>query len=209
MKFGIRKKRKSNTTGEASHKETAEPWQSAAFGFCLPRRYRGHTNNMEMPQEPTTTVGTRSIQKDEYKVKSNLNSQSNTTGEETNSSPSRSQLPKQLSEKTTCRPDSSEASFTPANRDKSLVNTEPNTTATALSVKVASKANPPSKRRYSTARTKTTKTTKSGPPRESLLEDASVARMYDSIPPLEVTKLPRGGLSIETEAIGRVQVSHT
>lgn len=37
-------------------------------------------------------------------------------------------------------------------------------------------------------------------------DDPSVARMYDSIPLLEVTKLPRGGIIIETEAIGRVQV---
>ena len=37
-------------------------------------------------------------------------------------------------------------------------------------------------------------------------DDHVLARMYDSIPPLEVTKLPRGGISIETEAVGRVQV---
>jgi hypothetical protein len=32
-------------------------------------------------------------------------------------------------------------------------------------------------------------------------------KMYDTIPELESTKLPRGGLSMETEAVGRVQVS--
>ena len=31
---------------------------------------------------------------------------------------------------------------------------------------------------------------------------------YDSIPVLEQTKLPRGGISMETKAVGRVQVSH-
>ena len=37
--------------------------------------------------------------------------------------------------------------------------------------------------------------------------DISASNMYDLIPSLEVTKLPRGGLSIETEAVGRIQVS--
>lgn len=32
--------------------------------------------------------------------------------------------------------------------------------------------------------------------------------VYDSIPLLEQTKLPRGGISIETKAVGRVQVSN-
>lgn len=31
---------------------------------------------------------------------------------------------------------------------------------------------------------------------------------YDSIPLLEQTKLPRGGISMETKAVGRIQVSH-
>jgi hypothetical protein len=39
-------------------------------------------------------------------------------------------------------------------------------------------------------------------------DDQSVSRMYDSVPPLEVTQLPRGGISIETEAVGRIQVSY-
>eukprot|EP00536_Pseudo-nitzschia_multiseries_P007501 jgi/Psemu1/256296/estExt_Genewise1Plus.C_1770056 len=34
---------------------------------------------------------------------------------------------------------------------------------------------------------------------------STVSRAYDSIPLLEQTKLPRGGISIETEAVGRVQ----
>ena len=43
--------------------------------------------------------------------------------------------------------------------------------------------------------------------KENSQEEQAMARMYDSIPPLEVTQLPRGGISIETEAIGRIQVS--
>uniref|UniRef100_A0A7S3Q478 Cyclic nucleotide-binding domain-containing protein n=2 Tax=Chaetoceros debilis TaxID=122233 RepID=A0A7S3Q478_9STRA len=39
----------------------------------------------------------------------------------------------------------------------------------------------------------------------NIMEDSIVGRMYDSIPLLEATKLPRGGISIETEAVGRVQ----
>jgi hypothetical protein len=35
-----------------------------------------------------------------------------------------------------------------------------------------------------------------------------VALAYDAIPILEQTKLPRGGLSVETKAVGRVQVRH-
>lgn len=47
---------------------------------------------------------------------------------------------------------------------------------------------------------------KSSVVKENSLEEQAMARMYDSIPPLEVTQLPRGGISIETEAIGRIQV---
>ena len=36
---------------------------------------------------------------------------------------------------------------------------------------------------------------------------ASLGDAYDSIPLLEQTKLPRGGISMETKAVGRVQVS--
>ena len=35
---------------------------------------------------------------------------------------------------------------------------------------------------------------------------ATIARAYDAIPLLEQDKLPRGGISIETKAVGRVQV---
>eukprot|EP00551_Chaetoceros_affinis_P010448 CAMPEP_0203662688 /NCGR_PEP_ID=MMETSP0090-20130426/567_1 /ASSEMBLY_ACC=CAM_ASM_001088 /TAXON_ID=426623 /ORGANISM="Chaetoceros affinis, Strain CCMP159" /LENGTH=1308 /DNA_ID=CAMNT_0050525513 /DNA_START=591 /DNA_END=4517 /DNA_ORIENTATION=+ len=51
------------------------------------------------------------------------------------------------------------------------------------------------------------KTHKSGAPKDShgSVDDHASARMYDSIPPLEVTTLPRGGISIETEAVGRIQ----
>ena len=45
---------------------------------------------------------------------------------------------------------------------------------------------------------------------QSGIEDrhSTISRAYDSIPLLEQTKLPRGGISIETEAVGRVQVSN-
>ena len=43
---------------------------------------------------------------------------------------------------------------------------------------------------------------------ESSAEDrhSTISRAYDSIPLLEQIKLPRGGISVETEAVGRVQV---
>lgn len=37
-------------------------------------------------------------------------------------------------------------------------------------------------------------------------DSPDVINSYESIPVLEQTKLPRGGLSIETKAVGRVQV---
>ena len=36
---------------------------------------------------------------------------------------------------------------------------------------------------------------------------SSLSEAYDAIPEIEQTKLPRGGISIETKAVGRVQVS--
>jgi hypothetical protein len=39
-------------------------------------------------------------------------------------------------------------------------------------------------------------------------EPAHIARAYDAIPVLEQSKLPRGGVSVETKAVGRVQVGH-
>ena len=38
---------------------------------------------------------------------------------------------------------------------------------------------------------------------------ATISNAYDSIPLLEQTKLPRGGISVETKAVGRVQVRIT
>lgn len=40
-------------------------------------------------------------------------------------------------------------------------------------------------------------------------EPASLTKAYDSIPVLEECKLPRGGCSVDTKAVGRVQVSHS
>ena len=42
---------------------------------------------------------------------------------------------------------------------------------------------------------------------EYLHEPASITQAYDSIPILEQCKLPRGGCSVDTKAVGRVQVS--
>lgn len=39
------------------------------------------------------------------------------------------------------------------------------------------------------------------------VDDPKVLENYERIPDLEITKLPRGGLSVETEAVGLVQVS--
>jgi hypothetical protein len=39
------------------------------------------------------------------------------------------------------------------------------------------------------------------------IEDTiQMMKAYDAVPPLEETKLPRGGVSIETKAVGRIQV---
>jgi hypothetical protein len=46
-------------------------------------------------------------------------------------------------------------------------------------------------------------------PRESLDKLASVSDAYDAIPLIEQTKLPRGGISMETKAVGRIQVRKT
>jgi hypothetical protein len=38
------------------------------------------------------------------------------------------------------------------------------------------------------------------------LDDPNLCKLYETIPELDVTILPRGGTSIETEAVGRIQV---
>lgn len=43
-------------------------------------------------------------------------------------------------------------------------------------------------------------------PREALRKLASVSDAYDAIPLIEQTRLPRGGISMETKAVGRIQV---
>ena len=37
-------------------------------------------------------------------------------------------------------------------------------------------------------------------------DDPQVVKAYNAVPVLEQTKLPRGGVSVETKAVGRVQV---
>jgi hypothetical protein len=41
-----------------------------------------------------------------------------------------------------------------------------------------------------------------------IFDEPVVMKSYNSIPVLEMTRLPRGGVSFETEAVGRVQVSY-
>ena len=50
---------------------------------------------------------------------------------------------------------------------------------------------------------------KSALPKEDFIDAPHVAKSYDSLPLLEQTKLPRGGVSVETKAVGRVQVRHS
>jgi hypothetical protein len=39
-----------------------------------------------------------------------------------------------------------------------------------------------------------------------IFDDTSVVRGYDSVPLIEIDALPRGGISLETKAVGRIQV---
>jgi glyoxylase-like metal-dependent hydrolase (beta-lactamase superfamily II) len=41
---------------------------------------------------------------------------------------------------------------------------------------------------------------------DDFVESPAIARAYDAVPILEQTKLPRGGVSVDTKAVGRVQV---
>lgn len=41
---------------------------------------------------------------------------------------------------------------------------------------------------------------------DEFAESPAAARAYDAVPILEQTKLPRGGISVDTKAVGRVQV---
>jgi hypothetical protein len=44
--------------------------------------------------------------------------------------------------------------------------------------------------------------------RSRIYDDPAVVAGYNSVPLLELDQLPRGGVSIETQSVGRVQVSH-
>ena len=39
-----------------------------------------------------------------------------------------------------------------------------------------------------------------------IFDDALIIQGYDSVPLLEIDALPRGGISFETQAVGRIQV---
>jgi hypothetical protein len=43
----------------------------------------------------------------------------------------------------------------------------------------------------------------------AIFDDQAVIRGYASVPLMELDLLPRGGLSFETNAVGRIQVQHT
>lgn len=45
----------------------------------------------------------------------------------------------------------------------------------------------------------------SRPAKDKIFDDPSVVKAYDSIPILELTKLPRGGISLDSKAVGRLQ----
>ena len=72
--------------------------------------------------------------------------------------------------------------------------------------KTRSEKTAPTKRDNTCGNVRTGMTT---PENEPAVEEDSprVVSSYASIPVLEQTKLPRGGLSVETKAVGRVQVS--
>ena len=40
-----------------------------------------------------------------------------------------------------------------------------------------------------------------------IFDDKAVTRGYESVPLIEIDKLPRGGITLETAAVGRIQVS--
>ena len=42
-----------------------------------------------------------------------------------------------------------------------------------------------------------------------IFDDPAVVEGYDSVPLIEIDPLPRGGISLETKAVGRIQVSTT
>ena len=44
--------------------------------------------------------------------------------------------------------------------------------------------------------------------RSRIYDDPAVVAGYSAVPLLELDQLPRGGVSIETQSVGRVQVSH-
>lgn len=46
------------------------------------------------------------------------------------------------------------------------------------------------------------------PSRSRIYDDTAVVAGYSSVPLLELDQLPRGGVSIDTQSVGRVQVSH-
>jgi hypothetical protein len=42
-----------------------------------------------------------------------------------------------------------------------------------------------------------------------IFDDPAVIQGYESVPLIEVDALPRGGISLETKAVGRIQVCNT
>ena len=53
---------------------------------------------------------------------------------------------------------------------------------------------------------KETKPRKTRSRTSKIYDDPAITRGYDSIPLIEVDQLPRGGISLETKAVGRIQV---
>jgi hypothetical protein len=44
------------------------------------------------------------------------------------------------------------------------------------------------------------------PVQSKIFDDSAVVRGYESVPLIDIDVLPRGGISFETKAVGRIQV---
>ncbi len=91
------------------------------------------------------------------------------------------------------------------NRTEELLQNSQDAPPSSFQVKAASPRTKAPPRRYSGG--SKMKVCKRSAGKDVPAEDPSVSKMYEGIPLLEATKLPRGGISIETDAVGRVQVS--
>lgn len=78
-------------------------------------------------------------------------------------------------------------------------------TTSTVTGSVHLRSDPPHANRLSTKNVPRLHTQQSATGKDVIFDDPAVVKSYDSIPLLELTKLPRGGVSMETQAVGRVQ----